>query len=199
MLDSRGPLRLRPRSPSDRLSAACCRLVVGVDNAYVMTGRLAVLITLVGVSGGYAAVASGSTGHVQRSRSFISLWQPRGPTPSGRVWLEAFSLRSARPIARLAIEPNAVANAMPHPDRSGNIWITDSSGPQCTSDRQGCGPRPDSCSSTVTQLDPVTGSSRTVASFPDWQHVGDATPGPRRGVMVLMTGLCTRSFFDEHF
>ena len=155
-----------------------------------------VFVALVAVAGGVAAAASGSTRLAPRSSSFLTLWQPKG---TFRVVVEQLSLRSGRPLAMLAGPWRASAGvAAPHVDANGDVWITVSSGPKCSSNVAGCGPVPNSCHSKVIRLDPATGDIRTVETFARSQDVSDAIPSPRGRLAVLVAGGCTTSFFNQH-
>lgn len=168
----------------------------------MMRGRFAVVVGLVLAGGVYAGVASGA-GHTAGARgtSFVSLWQGHGPTRSGRLTVELFSLRSGRPLARLATEPGGLDQiSPPHPGTRGRLWITQSSGPQCRNRGFGdCSPKPSSCRSRITRWAPGTGRSQTVATFPHFKLVSDAVPSPRRGLLVLLSAPCVNSYFNHHF
>lgn len=165
-----------------------------------MKGRLVVVMGVVASVGACAALGWGSVGLVgPRSGSFVSLWEPGG---ARYVTVERFSLRSGRRLARLATESrsNLEVSAL-YPDSRGALWITKSSGPRCTQRGFGdCLPFvPDSCRSKITQLEPSTGTSRYLTSFPHSEIVTAAIPSLRGRLVALRTAPCTRSYFNEHF
>jgi hypothetical protein len=165
-----------------------------------MRGRLVVILGVAALVGACAAAGWGSVGLVgPRSGSFVSLWAPGG---ARYVTVEQFSLRSGRRLARLATESRSkVEVSALYPDSRGALWITKSFGPRCTQRGFGdCLPLvPNSCRSKIAQLDPSTGTSRYLTSFPHSEIVTAAIPSLRGPLVALRTAPCTRSYFNEHF
>lgn len=152
------------------------------------------------LTGGSAAAGSvGGRLVASRSRSFVSLWQPRG---ASSPVVEQFSLRAGALLSTLARYDSSQGQVSPpQPDSSGDLWITQTSGPAC-SYHIGieCGPPvPDSCSATVTRLDPVTGTMKRVVRFGSSVLVSEAVPSPSRGVIAFVAGGCATSYQNVHF
>jgi hypothetical protein len=114
--------------------------------------------------------------------------------------LEEFSLADGRPVRRLATlkVEQGTDLAMPTVDRSGEAWLTFSSGPRCTSNVSGCGPAPNSCSGRVLRLNLSSGQGATPLRFPPSQLVGDVVPSPNGERVVEVGGGCASSFFNAH-
>jgi hypothetical protein len=187
------------------------------ERSLVVVVRVRVLIAVLGVACATVTIAacgrSGGTAHarssaarsrtfvdvpaVPRSGSFVSLWlKPRMRYPV----IELFSLRSGRPLGRLADTPME-STGPPHPTQNGELWLTSTTGPKCRYPLSiDCGPPvPDSCSSTIRSIDPATGSEQVIASFPRSMLVSDAIPSGTGQLAVLMTGGCSNAYFNEHF
>jgi dipeptidyl aminopeptidase/acylaminoacyl peptidase len=132
-----------------------------------------------------------------RHASFISLWPA---CACGRTtFLAQFSLRDGRrlgAVAKVRSGPG-ITIGRPRSDRRGNVWITISTGPRCTSNANGCGPAPDSCSGTVTRFLPTTRRTVGVLAFPPSILVVGAVPSPDGRRVALRTGDCT-AYFDDH-
>jgi len=157
-------------------------------------------LVFLAVTGGWTAAGSGVGRLVSsRSGSFVSLWQPRG-TSSPVV--EQFSLRTGALLSTLSRYDSSQGQvSSPRPDSSGDLWITQTVGPGC-SYHIGieCGPPvPDSCSSTVTRLDPATGTMQHVVTFASSVLVSEAVPSPSPGVIAFVAGGCATSYFNSHF
>jgi hypothetical protein len=132
-----------------------------------------------------------------RYASFISLW-PACACARTTV-LAQFSLRDGRrlgAVAKVRSGPG-ITVGNPRADRRGNVWITVSSGPRCTSNANGCGPVPDSCSGTVTRFEPTARRAVGVLAFPPSILVVGAVPSPDGHRVALRTGGCT-AYFDDH-
>jgi hypothetical protein len=137
--------------------------------------------------------------HSARAWSFISLWPA---CACGRTTdLDQFSLSDGRRLHTLAHIKVRQGQSLPTPavDRAGRVWLTFSSGPACTSNVAGCGPKPNTCSGHVERLDLHTGASTTVLSPPHSEQVTDALPSPNSRQAVLVEGGCTTGYFNEHF
>ena len=157
-------------------------------------------VLFVALMGGWAA-AGAKAGRlaVARSRSFVSLWQPRGASSPS---VEQFSLRTGALLSTLATYDSSQGPvASPQPDSKGDLWITQTFGPRCSYHLGvNCGPPfPDSCSSTVTRLDPATGTVRPVATFASSVLVSEAVPSPSRGAIAFVAGGCTTAYLNLHF
>jgi hypothetical protein len=157
-----------------------------------MKGRLVVMVGVAALVGAAAAAGWASVALVgPRSGSFVSLWEPYG---AHRLAVEQFSLRTGKPLARLAYEPNGNTQASaPYPDGQGELWITKTSGPRCSvGGFGGCVPYvPNSCRSKITRLDPATGTSRELTTFPHSELVSAAIPSLRGPLVALVTSPCT--------
>jgi hypothetical protein len=87
--------------------------------------------------------------------------------------------------------------ATPSVDRAGRVWLTFSSGPKCTSDVAGCGPKPDSCAGHVERFNPPAGAI-TVLRSPGSEQVNDALPSPDARQVALVEGGCVSGYLDDH-
>ena len=107
-------------------------------------------------SEGAGTVISGGVG--VRAGSFVAVSQEK---------LGLFDASSGRVVRWLLTEPyqgmTVTATAVDH---TGRIWVTVSRGPACTSNVDGCGPKPNSCAGKVITLDPTTGAITTVLTAP---------------------------------
>jgi hypothetical protein len=113
-----------------------------------------------------------------------------------------FSLRTGALLSTLArSDPSPVQVSSAQPDSSGDLWITQTFGPRCSYHLGvNCGPPfPDSCSSTVTRLDPATGAVRPVVTFASSVLVSEAVPSPSPGVIAFVAGGCTTAYLNLHF
>jgi hypothetical protein len=137
--------------------------------------------------------------HSARAWSFISLWPA---CACGRTTdLDRFSLSDGHRLRTLAHIKVRQGQSLPTPavDRAGRVWLTFSSGPACTSNVAGCGPKPNTCAGHVERLDFDTGASTTVLSPPHSEQVTDALPSPNGRQAVLVEGGCTTGYYNEHF
>ena len=83
-------------------------------------------------------------------------------------------------------------------DSAGELWITLSTGPRCSSDINGCGPLPVTCRSEILVANPATGAVRTVLQGGDNELISDAVPSPDgRRVAFLHSGCADYFFTDE--
>jgi hypothetical protein len=133
-----------------------------------------------------------------RQGSFISLWP--ACACGKKTVLEQFSIKDGDPFGALAsvVTGSGAHVAHPHVDTRGDVWLTFSSGPRCTSGIAGCGPAPNSCSGTAVRFDPTTGSTTTELTFPSSILVSDTLPSPDGRLVAMTTGGCATSFFNEH-
>lgn len=83
-------------------------------------------------------------------------------------------------------------------DSKGQIWVSLSSGPMCSSDVEGCGPKPHTCAGEVLRIDPTTGVRRLVLEATDDELITDAQPSPNRRLIAYLDGPCDRSFFNQY-
>jgi hypothetical protein len=82
-------------------------------------------------------------------------------------------------------------------DSAGELWITLSTGPRCSSDINGCGPLPGTCRSEILVANPATGAVRTVLQGGDNELISDAVPSSDgRRVAFLHSG-CADFFFTN--
>ncbi len=113
--------------------------------------------------------------------------------------LEAFSLQDGRPLRTLEALPSFPTNvSSPHRGGGGSVWITVSTVPRYRNDTAGGDPAPNSCSSSIVSFDPATGSTSTRLSFPRSVLVADGVPSPDGRRIVMRTGGCSTSFFNEY-
>ncbi|MCW2538965.1 MAG: hypothetical protein JWN95_690 [Frankiales bacterium] len=83
-------------------------------------------------------------------------------------------------------------------DEARRIWVSLSSGPNCTSNVAGCGPQPGSCHGQIVQINPGTGKPTVVVTAPAGQLIGDAQPSPDGKLVAYLEGTCDRSYFNQH-
>ena len=129
----------------------------------------------------------------------MSLWQPRG---ASSPVVEQFSLRTGALLSTLArYDSSQDQVSSPRPDSRGDLWITHTIGPGCSSHISvDCGPPvADSCSSTVTRLDPATGTMQPVLTFASSVLVSEAVPSPSSDLIAFVAGGCATSYFNSHF
>jgi hypothetical protein len=126
-------------------------------------------------------------------RTFLSLWSPS--RKSGPV-LEQFSLDNGRALRQLATVPENASQPEAGPDNS--IWLTMSTGPRLRNNTAGGDPEPDSCSGSVVRLNLDSGTTQTVLTAASSQKIYDAVPSPDGRLLVMETGSCNRSYFNEH-
>jgi hypothetical protein len=133
-----------------------------------------------------------------RQGSFISLWP--ACACGKKTVLEEFSLNNGQPLRALARIASGLGAhvADPHADSRGDVWLTFSSGPRCTSGIAGCGPAPKSCSGTAVRFDPITGSTTTELTSPRSILVSDTLPSPNGRRVAMTAGGCATSFFNQH-
>ena len=82
-------------------------------------------------------------------------------------------------------------------DSAGELWITLSTGPRCSSDINGCGPLPGTCRSEILVANPTTGAVRMVLQGDDNELISDAVPSSDgRRVAFLHSG-CADFFFTN--
>ena len=139
-------------------------------------------------SEGAGTVISGGVG--VRAGSFVAVSQEK---------LGLFDASSGRVVRWLLTEPyqgmTVTATAVDH---TGRIWVTVSRGPACTSDVDGCGPKPNSCAGKVITLDPTTGAITTVLTAPPGALIADAQPSPNGRYLAFLDGRCDRSYLNQH-
>ena len=157
-------------------------------------------IVFLAMTGG-SATAGPRVGRLvtSRSRSFVSVWQPRG---ASSPVVAQFSLRTGALLSTLArYDSSQDQVSSPQPDSRGDLWITHTIGPGCSYHISvDCGPPvADSCSSTVTRLDPATGTMQPVLTFASSVLVSEAVPSPSPDVIAFVAGGCATSYFNSHF
>jgi len=135
-----------------------------------------------GDSGG-VGVEAGSFVAVSEHEQKLGLFE----TSSGRVirWI------LTEPYQGMTVSATAV-------DHTGRIWATMSSGPACTSDADGCGPKPNSCAGKVITISPSTGAMTTVLAAPPGTLIADAQPSPDGRYLAFLEGRCDRSYFNQY-
>jgi hypothetical protein len=97
----------------------------------------------------------------------------------------------SEPYRGMMVEATAV-------DHRGQVWVTLASGPVCTSDVAGCGPKPNSCAGEVVRLNPSTGSTVTVLTATRGELIADAEPSPDGRLLAYLDGRCDRSYFNQY-
>jgi len=80
--------------------------------------------------------------------------------------------------------------------RAGNVWVTTNHGPKSTSDALGGDPQPHSCGSTVHEIDPRTGTIRTVLRGTDNELISDVQPSPTGDRIAYVHSACVTAFGD---
>lgn len=131
--------------------------------------------------------------------SFLSLWEA---PHSEAVSLETFSLRNGAPLGTLVTfaGPRRLESGPSTPEpAAGSLWFTLSRGPFYQNDTNGGDPKPDSCASEVVRLDPSNREQTTVLRFPSSALTDGVAPSPNGRVLMLSTGGCATSYFNQHF
>ena len=132
----------------------------------------------------------------------------RGPGLSQNIFVAAnqrqsklglFDASSGRLVRWLLNEPyKGMTVDATSVDQTGQIWVTLNSGPMCSSDVAGCGPKPNSCSGEVLKLNLSTGAMSVVLKVPDSELISDAQPSPNGRYLAYLDGVCNTSYFNQH-
>ncbi|HVV74789.1 MAG TPA: hypothetical protein VHC43_02060 [Mycobacteriales bacterium] len=69
---------------------------------------------------------------------------------------------------------------------------------ECTSDVNGCGPKPDTCGAEIVRLDIATGKVTTLARFGTDKQVYSATPNPAHSELAMLVAPCVPAYFNAH-
>jgi hypothetical protein len=83
-------------------------------------------------------------------------------------------------------------------EKGGQVLVTLSSGPVCTSDVEGCGPKPNSCAGEVVALQTKGGSPHVVIRASDNELIGDAQPSPDGHLLAYLDGVCNASYLNQY-
>jgi len=79
----------------------------------------------------------------------------------------------------------------------GQVWVTLNTGPACTSEVLGCGPKPHTCSSKVIAINPRTGTERTVLTGGDNELISDVQPSPAGDHIAYLYSGCATFWFND--
>ena len=82
-------------------------------------------------------------------------------------------------------------------DGAGQLWITLSAGPRCSSDVNGCGPLPGTCRSEILVANPATGAVRTVLQGGNNELISDAVPSSDGRLVAFLHSGCANYFFTD--
>jgi len=80
---------------------------------------------------------------------------------------------------------------------NGDVWVTVDKGPSMLGHTDGGNPQPHTCASRVLDIDPRTGTSRTVLSGGDDELISDAQPSPTGDRVAYLHSGCATSFFGS--
>ena len=118
--------------------------------------------------------------------------------PDGREVIVMSDVRTGAVIETLLTVPSSgteVSGTAIAPD--GEVWVTLNTGPECTSDVLGCGPKPDSCSSRVIAINTRTDIEHTVLTGGNNELISDVQPSPVGHRIAYLYGGCATSYFNN--
>jgi hypothetical protein len=113
--------------------------------------------------------------------------------------LGLFSASSGQPVRWLMSEPyKGMTVDSTSVDQAGRVWLTLSSGPVCTSNIAGCGPKPNSCNGEVAEISPSTDAVASVLVATKSELIADAQPSPDGRYLAYLDGRCDKSYFNQY-
>lgn len=136
------------------------------------------------------AVATASAGDVVA----VDL-TPAGPAV---VLLNLDNGRPVRTLHQFSHDPTAPQLRGLDTDAQGRVYVALGTGPACSSDVAGCGPRPATCGGRVLRLDPVTGDEATVLTVPADVGLWGVAVSPDASHLATTQSDCLLSFGDRH-
>jgi hypothetical protein len=82
----------------------------------------------------------------------------------------------------------------------GSLWYSHATGPRCTNPGglECLSFVPNSCTGSITQLDPRTGNQRLLLSAASSEMIDGAVPSPNRELVAYRSGGCLTSYFNQH-
>ncbi|MCW2546960.1 MAG: hypothetical protein JWN96_1420 [Mycobacterium sp.] len=113
-------------------------------------------------------------------------------------------------IAQVSAESGAVLHRVASATRGGRpvtglarlspdtLLVTYSTGPACSSNLAGCGPRPNTCGAEVDALNVQTGAIKVLWRVGRDQRLTNAQPSPDGTIIAALASPCVPSYFNDH-
>jgi hypothetical protein len=175
--------------------------VVAVIAAVCVVAVIAVSVAAISATdrGSHAPVATGRGSHSPASVAAPTTFVSSRFGSGGRTLIVLSDARTGAVVKTLLSVPSvpgtSVSGTAIAPN--GEVWVTLNTGPACTSNGNGCGPKPHSCSSTVIAVSIQTGTERTVLRGGDDELITDVQPSPTGDRIAYLHSGCVTSFFDN--
>jgi hypothetical protein len=139
------------------------------------------------------ASPTGTTSPVSAADTFYAVAQ------NDHGAIDAFSARSGKLVRRVSA---AERDGMPVTGLArlspSALLVTYSTGPQCTSNVNGCGPKPDTCGGEIASLNLDNGVIKVLWKVGPDQRLSAARPSPDGTKLTALTSPCVPSFFNDH-
>ncbi len=81
---------------------------------------------------------------------------------------------------------------------AGALLVTYTTGPECTSNVSGCGPKPDTCGAEVDSVNIASGAVAVLWRLGRDERLSDARPSPDGTKVAALTSPCVPSYFNSH-
>ena len=112
----------------------------------------------------------------------------------GGVVVAVSSARTGVILERLLSVPSTSYVSGTAITRTGDVLVTTDHGPKFINDGQDGDPQPHTCGSTVHQIDPRTGTIRTVLRGTDNELISDVQPSPTGNRIAYIESACVTDF-----
>lgn len=112
--------------------------------------------------------------------------------------LETFSTATGRALGTLRHAPRGMQLESVAMTASGRLWVTTATGPRVRNDTLGGDPAPNSCRSSILEVQPGRDHVLVVSTSPRSQLINDAVPSPSGDRVAYLESGCRTFFADPH-